>query len=118
MKVRNDFVTNSSSSSFVISKNDITHGELEKILIEIANRTQATRYEDEEDLEPIDSYIEIYDAYEIIDATEENPYDDYNDNIYTCHYIVDNNCTIRYEWDIVEEVLAKYNIPWEYGYCD
>ena len=34
-------------------------------------------------------------------------------------YVIDNNCTRRFDFDIVEKVFTgKYNIPWKYGYCD
>ena len=38
-KTRNGFVTNSSSSSFIISKNDATKEEILKIMIDLANET-------------------------------------------------------------------------------
>ena len=37
MKMREDFVTNSSSSSFIISKDDVSYDRLLEILLEIAN---------------------------------------------------------------------------------
>ena len=38
--------------------------------------------------------------------------------LYDNHYIVDNESCIRYDWDAVEEILEKYDIPWVMGYCD
>ena len=61
--------------------------------------------------------------YKITDATPENPYTVYEDfsdekNIYTNHYIIDNDDCERYDWDAIEEVLNKHGIKWNYGYCD
>ena len=34
-------------------------------------------------------------------------------------YVIDNNCTRRFDFDVVEKVFTgKYNIPWKHGYCD
>ena len=43
MKVRRDFVTNSSSSSFIISKENITYDRLREILLEIAKSVHPDR---------------------------------------------------------------------------
>lgn len=120
MKVRKDFVTNSSSSSFVISKDHITYDKLMTILLEIANVEQEYRWND---VEKHERYDEIAYRYEIHEGTKESPYEDYSGWGYSTyhydnHFIVDNNSCIRYDWDAVEDVLAKYDIPWHMGYCD
>ena len=34
-------------------------------------------------------------------------------------YVIDNNCTCRFDGDVIERVFTeKYKIPWKYGYCD
>ena len=114
MKVRSDFVTNSSSSSFVVSRDDISRDELKKILLEIAN---ADNYRDEPYTE--DDVFEdcVAYGYHIKEATTENPYTDWNDREYDNDYIIDNECSIRYNWDIIDEILSKHNIAYRYGYC-
>lgn len=119
MKTRSDFVTNSSSSSFIISKNNISYENLKDLLLEIANEEKKW-WDDEGDYT---SYDDIAYRYIIIDATPEDPHiveDDWarRKDTYTNHFIVDNDSLSRYDWDIVEEVLGKHNIPWVMGYCD
>jgi len=124
MKVRKDFVTNSSSSSFIICKDNVSHEDLLKVLLEIANK-EYHYYDDDEGYteEDITENCVAY-RYHIKEATKENPYSEYDDywgsleKVYENHYIIDNDDCGRYDWDAIEEVLKKHNISWECGYCD
>jgi hypothetical protein len=118
MKVRRDFVTNSSSSSFIISKDDISYDKLLEVLLEIANE-EATWFDNGESYT---DYGEISYRYRIREGTPERPYEDYEwgytSTYYDNHFIVDNDSCCRYDWDAIEEVLNRHGIPWITGYCD
>ena len=132
MKTRLSHVTNSSSSSFVISRNDITKDKLIEILLEIANKEQKIHWDeefhyDERDIRNNDEDKKytwyrpktvVAGRYCIAECTEENPYTDWNDYEYTNDFYIDNESCIRYDWDVIEDVLGKYGIPWRGGYCD
>jgi hypothetical protein len=124
MKVRRDFVTNSSSSSFIISKNNVSRDQLLELLLEIAN-IECKKWTDEPyTLDDITDECVAY-RYHIEEATKDDPalicngWGWFDDDIkYDNHFIIDNDGCCRYDWTIIEQVLSKYNIPFEYGYCD
>jgi len=143
IKVRVDFITNSSSSSFIISTKDVDYNHLVNVVLkdyhmemkkefgylkEYSEEEIASWYDPEKVLNDDDSNFGLF----IKNKNEIDEEDDHygwgwseKDKAEEIKkqeeqfYVIDNNCTRRFDFDIVEKVFTgKYNIPWKYGYCD
>ena len=124
MKIRQDFVTNSSSSSFIISKDKITHGHLLDILLEMANeemKTWSGGNLDEYDWSDVRGNGVGH--FNIIEFTGDNAYLVYkwyekSELVYKDVFVIDNDDNGRYNWGVVAKVLDKYGLELIKGNCD
>ena len=125
MKIRGDYVTNSSSSSFIISKDKITHGHLLDILLEMANEEVKDWCEenDEYAYDWSDVRGNGVGHFNIKEFTGDDAYLVYkwyekSERVYKDVFVVDNDDTGRYNWGAVAKVLNKHGLELIKGNCD
>lgn len=111
MKERYGLVTNSSCSSFVIQKGQVSRGELLEILLEIANASCRKHGWEEYSWEDVNGTCVAFN-YNIREANHEYPYYGPQNTFYENHFVIDNGECAKYDWDVIEDVLKAHNIEW------
>lgn len=131
MKIRNGFVTNSSSSSFVISKNDLTFEQVIQFvkMYQIKDKESYGEESSEDDIKLTVCNDSIktedwatMDVYN--DKSKEIPYVDdderktFNDKFPEGWWYFDNDTTTRFDWSIIDEVCDYFGCNYIPGYCN
>lgn len=104
MKIRTDFVTNSSSSSFVICKNDLPEDIRDKVISYIENHFT---HAEVEDMNEMYKYCEFYDTYYLVGYQKDDPYmhvwvtrDEYMDDEFIDNILYEyKDCSIPAKYD-------------------